>query len=130
MTARGSDTLTYDARNRLIKMVKDSNDIEFGYSADGARLYKKFNSTVTQIWIGDFYEEKDDKILCHVYAGDKLVTLCLKYFFLGKGWLLGIICQPYPLYPLVFLSFSLPYLLLSLRPGQHRPDKRLRLVPE
>ena len=74
MTARGSDTLTYDARNRLIKVVKDSNDIEFGYSADGTRLYKKFNSTVTQVWIGDIYEEKDDKILCHVYAGDKLVA--------------------------------------------------------
>ena len=74
MTARGSDTLTYDARNRLVKVVKDSNDIEFGYSADGARLYKKFNSTVIQVWIGDIYEEKDEKILCHVFAGDKLIA--------------------------------------------------------
>jgi RHS repeat-associated protein len=72
----GNQTLTYDAQNRLVRVYNntDSNDVRFGYSAGGARLWKKVNGQITCLWIGSLYEEKDGKILCHVYAGDRLVA--------------------------------------------------------
>ena len=84
MTTRGSQTLTYNAENRLVN-VSDSGaslDVSFGYAYDGGRLYKKNNntSTVTQVWIGGIYEEKYDASrdrtlkLCHVYANGDLIA--------------------------------------------------------
>jgi len=74
MTDRGDDELAYDEQNRLISVVKDSNTIEFGYGYDDSRLYKKVNGNVTQVWIGDIYEEKGDKVLCHAYATGRLIA--------------------------------------------------------
>ncbi len=71
-------TLTYDEQNRLTQVViadgPPATTVQFGYSAGGGRLWKKVNGQVTQVWIGSLYEEKNGKILCHVYAGDRLVA--------------------------------------------------------
>jgi RHS repeat-associated protein len=77
MTTRGNQTLVYDARNRLIRVYDGSGlDVSYGYAYDGTRLWKKDNGTgeITQLWIGDIYEEKNGKVLCHVYAGSQLVA--------------------------------------------------------
>ncbi|MBN1796816.1 MAG: hypothetical protein JW804_09100 [Sedimentisphaerales bacterium] len=42
--------------------------------AGGDRVWKKVNGNPTQIWIGDIYEIKNGKVLCHVFAGDKMVA--------------------------------------------------------
>jgi len=68
-------TLTYDEQNRLAQVaITGGNTVTFGYSAGGSRLWKKVNGQVTGLWIGSLYEEKDGQILCHVYAGDRLVA--------------------------------------------------------
>ena len=84
MVARGSQTLTYDAQNNLVR-VADPNaglDVSYVYTAAGTRLYKinNNNGLVTQLWIGSIYEEKYDAgrnrtlTLCHVHAGGSLVA--------------------------------------------------------
>ena len=49
--------------------------VEYGYAADGARLWKRIDQSATnvQVWIGDNYEEKGGKILYHVFAGGQQV---------------------------------------------------------
>ena len=80
MTARGSQNLSYNAQNRLTKVVTDGNTVTYGYAYDGSRLWKKVNGTVRQVWVGGIYEEKydasqdKDLILCHIYAGGDLVA--------------------------------------------------------
>jgi RHS repeat-associated protein len=48
---------------------------EYGYAADGTRLWKRIDqsSTNVQVWIGNIYEEKGGKTLFHVYAGNQQV---------------------------------------------------------
>ncbi len=71
----GSQTLTYDEQNRLKQVaISGGSTVQFGYAGGGARLWKKVDGQITGLWIGSLYEEKDGKILCHVYAGDRLVA--------------------------------------------------------
>jgi YD repeat-containing protein len=75
-----NQTLTYDEQNRLTQVaIAGGSTVQFGYAAGGARLWKKVNGEITGLWIGSLYEEKDNaqgvtQILCHVYAGDRLVA--------------------------------------------------------
>ncbi len=75
-----NQTLAYDEQNRLAQVaITDGSTVQFGYAADGSRLWKKVNGQITNLWIGSIYEEKGDangvtQILCHVYAGDQLVV--------------------------------------------------------
>jgi RHS repeat-associated protein len=74
-SGQANQTLTYDEENRLKQVaIAGGSTIQFGYSAGGARLWKKVNSQITNLWIGSLYEEKNGKILCHVYAGGQLVA--------------------------------------------------------
>ena len=77
MTVRGSQALEYDAENRLIKLTQTGPnpvaEVEYGYGADGARLWKRNNGLQPQVWIGNFYEEKDGKTLFHVFAGGQRI---------------------------------------------------------
>jgi RHS repeat-associated protein len=76
-----SQAMVYDADNRL-KVFSQAGKVvvEFGYAADGTRLWKRVdqNTNQVQIWIGNTYEEKNDtngvhKVLFHVYAGGQQV---------------------------------------------------------
>ncbi|MGA2279118.1 MAG: RHS repeat-associated core domain-containing protein [Verrucomicrobiota bacterium] len=76
--ATNSQSLVYDAQNRLVRVAQAGTNfmlVKFGYAADDARLWKWNNQTPTnlQVWIGNIYEEKGGKKLFHVYAGGQLV---------------------------------------------------------
>lgn len=73
MTARGSQTLEYDEENRLTRVVQSAGNVIFGYADDGARLYR-YSASGTTVWIGGIYEEKNGKVLCHVFADGKRVA--------------------------------------------------------
>lgn len=74
MLARGGASLVYNPENRLIGMSVSNVGTTFGYEADGTRLWKQGALTNTlQVWIDNNYEEKDGKMLYHVWAGDRLV---------------------------------------------------------
>ena len=71
-----SQALTYDPENQLSAIAQAGvMSDEFGYAADGARLWKRINQNPTnvQVWIGNLYEEKGGKILYHVFAGSAQV---------------------------------------------------------
>jgi RHS repeat-associated protein len=73
-----SQSLTYDAENRLVRFAQAGTNlllVKFGYAADGTRLWKWNNQSAAnlQVWIGNIYEEKGGKVLYHVYAGGQLV---------------------------------------------------------
>ena len=76
-----SQAMVYDADNRL-KIFSQAGKmvVEYGYAADGTRLWKRVdqNTNQVQIWIGNNYEEKNDtngvhKVLFHVFAGGQQV---------------------------------------------------------
>jgi RHS repeat-associated protein len=71
-----SQAMVYDAENRL-KIFSQAGKIvvEYGYAADGARLWKRTDQSATnvQVWIGNIYEEKGGKILFHVFANGQQV---------------------------------------------------------
>ena len=76
-----SQAMVYDADNRL-KIFSQAGKVvvEYGYAADGTRLWKRMdqNTNQVQIWIGNNYEEKNDtngvhKVLFHVFAGGQQV---------------------------------------------------------
>ena len=72
--ARGPQNLAYDAANRLVLVRRNGAALaSFGYAADGARLWKQ-GVTNLQVWIGNVYEEKQGKRLCHIWAGDRRVA--------------------------------------------------------
>jgi RHS repeat-associated protein len=74
-SGQANQTLTYDEQNRLKQVaITGGSTVQFGYSAGGSRIWKKVNGQVTGLWIGSLYEEKDGQILCHVYAGGRLVA--------------------------------------------------------
>ena len=67
-----SQALTYDPENHLTAIAQAGvMSDEFGYAADGIRLWKRINQNPTniQVWIGNTYEEKGGKVLYHVFAG-------------------------------------------------------------
>jgi len=71
-----SQALTYDPENHLTAIAQAGvMSDEFGYAADGARLWKRINQnpTNTQVWIGNTYEEKGGKVLYHVFAGGEQI---------------------------------------------------------
>ena len=76
-----SQALTYDPENHLSAIAQAGVfSAEFGYAADGSRLWKRVNQNPTniQVWIGNLYEEKSDtngnrKVLFHVFAGGQQV---------------------------------------------------------
>ncbi len=71
-----SQALTYDPENQLSAIAQAGvMSDEFGYAADGARLWKRINQNPTnvQFWIGNLYEEKGGKVLYHVFAGGEQV---------------------------------------------------------
>jgi RHS repeat-associated protein len=73
MTTRGSQTLTYDAQNQLVRSVTTNDTVLFGYDDSGQRLYRAGTNGYT-VWIGGIYEINNGKVLCHVYAGGQLVA--------------------------------------------------------
>ena len=71
-----SQALTYDPENQLSAIAQAGvMSDEFGYAANGARLWKRVNQNPTniQVWIGNLYEEKGGKVLYHVFAGGEQV---------------------------------------------------------
>ena len=68
--------MVYDADNRL-KIFSQAGKVvvEYGYAADGSRLWKRTDQSATnvQVWIGNIYEEKGGKVLFHVFAGGQQV---------------------------------------------------------
>lgn len=76
MIVRDQQALDYDPENRLARVSQSGSPplfVEFGYAADGTRLWKKKNHTDLQVWIGEIYEEKGGKVLFHVFAGSERV---------------------------------------------------------
>jgi RHS repeat-associated protein len=74
MLVRGTQALVYNPENRLIASAVSNQVTTFGYDADGDRVWKQGAATNTlQVWIGNYYEEKDGKTLFHVMAGDRVV---------------------------------------------------------
>lgn len=77
----GSQALAYDSENQLTNFSQAGSTVaEFGYAADGARLWKRTDQSPSQVqvWIGNLYEEKNDlqgvhQILYHVFAGGQQV---------------------------------------------------------
>ncbi len=71
-----SQAMVYDADNRL-KIFSQAGKVvvEYGYAADGTRLWKRTDQSATnvQVWIGNTYEEKGGKVLFHVFAGGQQV---------------------------------------------------------
>jgi len=71
-----SQAMTYDSENQLSAIAQAGvMSDEFGYTADGARLWKRINQNHTnvQVWIGNLYEEKGGKVFYHVFAGGEQV---------------------------------------------------------
>ncbi len=74
MIVRGQQALEYDAENHLIQLGQPGGlVVEYGYAANGARLWKRKNQTDLQVWIGSTYEEKGLKTLFHVFAGSQRI---------------------------------------------------------
>ena len=74
MIVRGTQALDYDAENHLTRLSQPGSLIvEYGYAADGTRLWKRKNQVELQVSIGKIYEEKQGKTLFHVWAGNQLV---------------------------------------------------------
>ena len=74
--ATGAQALDYDAENRLARLSQaNSLVVEYGYAADGERLWKRRNQdpATLQVWVGNHYEEKDGKTLFHVFAGGQRI---------------------------------------------------------
>lgn len=72
-----SQAMTYDPENQLSAIAQAGvMSDEFGYSASGARLWKRINQNPTnvQVWIGNIYEEKGGKTLFHVFVGSSQVA--------------------------------------------------------
>lgn len=74
MLVRGTQHLEYDPEDRLI-LARTTNSVStFGYSSDGARLWKQTSTTNgLQVWIDSNYEEKNGDILYHILAGGLIV---------------------------------------------------------
>jgi len=73
-----SQALVYDAENRLVRFSQAGVNlllVEYGYAADGTRLYKWVNQNATnlQVFIGNIYEEKGGQTLFHVFADGQQV---------------------------------------------------------
>jgi RHS repeat-associated protein len=72
--AGGSRAPEHDAENRLTRLSEaGSLIVQYGYAADGARLWKRKNEAELQVWIGTLSQEKGGKTLFHVFAGDERV---------------------------------------------------------
>jgi len=81
--ATGSQALAYDGENQLTNFSQAGTVVaQYGYDADGARLWKQLNQdpAQVQVWIGKIYEEKNDQTiqhvkhtLFHVFAGDQQI---------------------------------------------------------
>jgi RHS repeat-associated protein len=72
---QAGQTLAYDEQNRLKQVaIAGGSTVKFGYSSDDSRLWKMVGTQLTNVWIGDIYEEQNGTILCHVYAGGRLVA--------------------------------------------------------
>jgi RHS repeat-associated protein len=76
-SATNGEQLVYDGENQLVRYADVNTNftlVKFGYAGDGTRLWKWSNLTTNlQVWVGDIYEEKQGKILYHVYAGGEQV---------------------------------------------------------
>ena len=87
-TTSQSQALEYDPENRLIAFSQPGVvTAEFGYAADGTRLWKRLNQdpNQVQVWIGNIYEEKGGKTLFHVFAGGQQVCTFEAASPLGGG---------------------------------------------
>ncbi|QDU34187.1 tRNA(Glu)-specific nuclease WapA precursor [Poriferisphaera corsica] len=90
MITRNTKTLTYDHRNRLVKvkhgLTPDQGYTTFGYTEGVDRLWKYryvFSGVETKIWFEGIYEQKSEstdgenfetKTLCHVIADGKRIA--------------------------------------------------------
>lgn len=73
MTARGSQTLIYDAQNELTSVSDGITNVTFGYADGGERLWR-CGTNGYSVWIGGIYEINNGKVLCHVFASGKRVA--------------------------------------------------------
>ncbi len=86
-----SQALEYNAENRLARFSEVGRTaVEYGYADDGARLWRRSyvtstNSPKVQLWIGQHYEEKDGKILFHVFAGGQRICTFERDSILNGG---------------------------------------------
>ncbi|MFA6542992.1 MAG: toxin TcdB middle/N-terminal domain-containing protein [Limisphaerales bacterium] len=80
MTTRGSQTLTYNAENRLASVSGGGGPtVTFGYAEGGARLWRDSSANGLTVWIGGIYEVRaagtgNEKVLCHVSVGGKRIA--------------------------------------------------------
>jgi RHS repeat-associated protein len=70
MTARGSQTLTWDVENRLTAV---SGGASFVYDGDGNRV-KKTEGGVTTVYVNKYYEKTGTEVTTSYYLGSKLVA--------------------------------------------------------
>ncbi len=71
---RTGQRLDYDVNNRLWRVVSTNGvTTMFGYDANGARLWEQSGTNALQVWIGDYYEEKQGQALYHILAGGRLI---------------------------------------------------------
>lgn len=73
--AGSAQTLAYNARNLLTSVTPPTGSaVTYGYDASGARVWKQVGTAVT-VSIGDHYEERARRGLCHVMAeGRRICT--------------------------------------------------------
>jgi len=89
MTTRGAQTLIYDEENQLASVSGGGGPtVTFGYAEGGARLWRNSSSSGLTVWIGDLYEERAGRILCHVFAGGRRIST-----FEPQG---GFFCEALP----------------------------------
>ena len=72
MSSRNGQRLEYGPENRLVRWTFGASKISFGYDSGGVRLWKEGTNSL-QVWIGEFYEEKQGRVLYHILAGNRLV---------------------------------------------------------
>ena len=70
---RNGMRLGYDVNNHMAYAVTPTNLTQFGYDADGARLWESNGTNSLQVWIDGNYEEKNGQVLYHINAGGRQV---------------------------------------------------------
>ena len=74
-TGSANQSLTHNEENRLVRVYKSGSPlVTFGYADDGARLWRNSSASGLTVWIGNLYELRGGKSLCHVFAGGKRIA--------------------------------------------------------
>lgn len=75
MIARGTQTLTYDAQNRLVQVFDNATSAtsSYGYTYSSDRLWRETPQGLA-VFVAGIFEERGGKNLNHVYAGGRHVV--------------------------------------------------------